>query len=783
MLERRLIAVEGVVQGVGFRPHVFGLATRFALRGFVRNDASGVLIDVEGDHQALDEFIETLTATAPPLASIERVGLRTAPPSYPADFSIIRSDGARAAEGAAAAIASDAASCDACMSEVGDAGSRRYRYPFTTCTACGPRLTIARGVPYDRASTTMAAFPLCAACSAEYHDPGDRRFHAEALACPECGPRLEWRAAAESVEQTDAALAACVAALQAGAVVAIRGLGGFHLACDARSERAVATLRRRKGRAAKPFALMVPDLETARALCHVDATEAALLGSVARPIVLLTRRARGSSDATALPDRMYDIAPSVAPGMPTLGLMLPYTPLHHMLLQQTGVLVMTSGNESDEPIVTTNDAALHVLAPLADGFLLHDRDIATRCDDSVAAVVAGAPTLLRRARGYAPRPLMLPVPAPCPLVALGGHLKNTFCLVRGRSAFVSQHIGDLGTLAAYEALRHGIEHYAAMFDAAPRVAAHDLHPDYASTRLAAELEVERRIPVQHHHAHVASCLAEHGVVEPVIGVTFDGTGLGVDGAIWGGEFLFVHGASCERLGHLAYMPLPGGDAAVRHPWRTAAAYLHAAFGGLDGLEDLPPLRGREPQQLSLLRQLLDRAGGAGESQWHAALAPPTSSAGRLFDAVAAVAGVRQDVHFEAQAAMELEALAGATPAPPYAVDMSDRPEGFIAEVAPVMVGVVRDVRAGISAHRIAARFHSTLRDLIVQGALRARARTGVRSVALTGGAFQNRRLCAEAAAGLTSAGFEVLLHRRVPCNDGGLSLGQAHIATLLAESA
>lgn len=761
MLERRIIAVEGVVQGVGFRPFVFSLATRFDLRGFVRNDAAGVHIDVEGERAALDCFVNALTAAPPPLAAIDRVLPEAADPLLYDDFAIFASSGEQigTASGAVAVVAPDAATCDACLSELLDPASRRHRYPFTTCTACGPRLTIACASPYDRACTTMAGFPLCAACRAEYEDPHDRRFHAESLACAACGPTLEWRAGSGPIQRGEAALDTCIAALRAGAIVALKGLGGYHLACDATNGDAVALLRARKRRPSKPFALMVRDAAAARRLCEASAAEESLLGSVARPIVLLQRR------------RNAAVADGVAPGMPTLGVMLPATPLHHLLIRAIEPLVMTSGNMSDEPIAFRDADAMRVLGGVADAFLLHDRVIATRCDDSVTAVNAGAPAVLRRARGHAPRPLILPVAATVPLVAVGGHLKSTFCLVRGPRAFLSQHIGDLGSAAAYQALRDGLAHYSRLFDVTPQVAVHDLHPGYASTRLAEELAVEQRIGVQHHHAHIASCLAEHRIAEPAIGVAFDGTGLGTDGAIWGGEFLYVEGASFERFGHFSYVPLPGGDAAVRHPWRTALSYLNAAFGSLDHCEDLLPFRAAPSSQVGLVKQLL--AGGVAS--------PFTSSVGRLFDGVAAIAGVRQSVEFEAQAAIELEALARGD-GPAYPVEFREHGAGWVVETSPIVRGVVADVRATLGTATIAARFHATLRDVIVAGVSRVSRQTGLRRVALSGGTFQNRRLAGAAARALETAGFEVLLHRRVPCNDGGLSLGQASIATrLLAE--
>lgn len=762
MLERRLITVEGIVQGVGFRPFIHGLATARNLRGFVRNDSSGVLIDLEGDREAVEDFLHQLTTAPPPLARIDSVCAESAEPRGYRDFAISPSD--RGAE-RLALVSPDVATCDACLAELFDPGNRRYRYPFINCTNCGPRFTIVCDVPYDRPRTTMARFLMCNACRQEYEDPDDRRFHAQPVACWDCGPALELRDPRGTGRERvfgDAALAGAVEALRSGKIVAIKGLGGYHLACDTTSSAALLRLRARKHREAKPLAIMVADLETIEILCEIGEREAELLQSPQRPIVLVTKR---------LP---CTVADEVAPRNRYLGVMLPYTPLHHLLLTEIGrPLVMTSGNRTDEPIAFTDDDALARLGDIADLFLTHDRPIETRCDDSVMRVDWGGPTFLRRSRGFAPQPIRLDMPFPVPVLAVGGHLKNTFCFGKGRYAFLSHHIGDLENPAAYQALKEGVAHYSRLFDVHPDIVAHDLHRDYLSTQLAEEFDGPERVPVQHHHAHVASCMAEHGVSEPVIGVAFDGSGLGTDGAIWGGEFLLAEGAGYQRLAHLGYVLLPGGDAAVRQPWRMGAAHLWAAYGGEIERLSIPFLEDLDPGAWSLLKQMLIRGVNS----------PPTSSIGRLFDAVAALLDVRRVAQYEAQAAMELEMVADPDTRGSYPVDIQEDGDGWVVDTAPLIRGVVSDVAAGCSTPQIAGAFHNAICDLIVHVVEHIGHRTGVRRVALTGGAFQNALLTERTADALVIRGFEVLLHRRVPCNDGGLSLGQAFVAALAGGSA
>jgi hydrogenase maturation protein HypF len=707
--ERRRFRVGGVVQGVGFRPFVYGLARRHGLGGFVLNDGSGVVVEAEGSAAALDDFARGLVDEAPALARVESV---TAEAVQPLDERVFRIETSVAAAGRTALVPADVATCDDCLREFFDPDDRRYRYPFVNCTQCGPRFTIVVGVPYDRPLTTMAGFPMCADCRREYEDPGDRRFHAEPIACPACGPRL-------SMPLEDA-----VAALRSGAVVAVKGLGGYHLACDAANERAVARLRSRKHREDKPFALMASAPE---ALAHVDEAEAELLRSRERPIVLLRRRA----DAP--------VAPSVAPGTPWLGVMLPYTPLHHLLLADFGgALVMTSGNRSDEPIAYEDEEARERLGGIADLFLAHDRPIHRRCEDSV--VRATFP--IRRSRGYVPGSLPLPVEAARPLLAVGAELKSTFCVTRAREAFLSPHLGDLDSELAWRAFTTDLELYLAMLGVQPEVVAYDLHPEYLATKWALEQDAEL-VGVQHHHAHAAACLAEHREAGLALALVFDGTGYGTDGTLWGGELLHCDLGSFERLAHLEPVPLPGGEAAIREPWRVAAAYLEAAA------------RPVPFERWPLVRESLK------------VNAPLSSGMGRLFDAVAALLGVREEVRYEGQAAIELEQLAGAAPAEPY--------EWRFGDGAALVRAVHDDLAAGRPGDEIAAAFHESVAAASAAACAEA---AEPRTVVLSGGSFQNLRLAASTRARLERLGFRVLTHRRVPPNDGGISYGQAAVAAV-----
>jgi hydrogenase maturation protein HypF len=739
------LRIEGTVQGVGFRPHVHRLASALGLGGYVLNDESGVLLEAEGDDESVERFVVRLREEAPPLADIQRVLREEVAVCGEDGFRILASSRAGEPD---ALVAPDAATCPDCLAELFDPADRRYRYPFVNCTNCGPRFTIVRGVPYDRALTTMAGFAMCARCRDEYEDPADRRFHAQPNACPECGPTVRL---GDAVGED--ALRAATRALRDGQIVAVKGVGGYHLACRADDERAVANLRARKHREEKPFALMAPDLEAARELIELGPAEQALLLGRERPIVLGPRRSGAR------------VARAVAPGSSDLGVMLPYSPLHHLLLCDAGaVLVMTSGNVSDEPIAHRDDDARDRLGSIADHFLTHDRPIHTRTDDSVArARRCGAPVLLRRSRGYVPAGLDLPLPAP-PLVACGAELKSTFCVARQRRAWVGHHIGDLQNLETLTSFRDGIAHFEELFAVAPEVVAHDLHPNYLSTGYALEREGVRLIAVQHHHAHLAACLAEHGELGPAVGAIFDGTGLGTDGTIWGGELLVGDLATFERAGHLRAVRLPGGDQAVREPWRMACSWLREALG------DEPPL----PTSL---------AGVVEPSRWEAIArmarsgfaAPVTTSMGRLFDAVAALAGVRARVTYEGQAAAELEGAASAGSLGAYPLPVLDA-SPVVLDARPTVLAVAADAAAGVAAATIAARFHAAVSDATAEACALVAERHGLATVVLSGGVFQNRLLLDAAADALERMGLRVLVPERLPPNDGAISYGQAAVA-------
>ncbi len=767
-MERRSIAVYGIVQGVGFRPFVFGLASRLKLQGFVKNRVGSVLIEVEGEAQSLDRFLIELTSELPPLAQIDRLSWNRQSPRGDCEFRIEPSD---SDTGGPIFVSADVATCDDCLAELFNPHDRRYHYPFLNCTNCGPRLTIVTGAPYDRQRTTMAPFRMCADCRAEYDDPANRRFHAQPAACPACGPQLQLLDAQGKRVETNDPLGCFAGALSAGSIGALKGLGGFHLTCDARSESAVAALRQRKHRDEKPFAVMLRDVETARKYCRTTPAEDTLLASPRRPIVLLHKRPSAG------------IAEGVAPGNPALGVMLPYTPLHHLLLEAVGgiPLVMTSGNRSDEPIAIDDHDALDRLNGIADLFLIHDRPIHVRCDDSVSRVVDRTESLVRRSRGYAPQPIGLPLDCPHAILAVGGQLKSTFALGRGRHAFVSHHLGDLDHYAAVCAFERDILLYQQLFAIEPVQIAHDLHPDYASTdyaRKRARLRIrslEERpflIRVQHHHAHMASCMAEHSLIEPVIGVTFDGTGYGTDGAIWGGEFLVGDFRQFRRAGHLRYVGMPGGDQAIREPWRMAVAHLRDAGSARREFVSLFP-----PEAIRTIETMLEKGFRT----------PMTSSAGRLFDAVAALAGLRQRVSFEGQAAMELEWLAtGVADSEAYPFELEEVPADkhpdatVVVDTRPLIRAIVLDTARGIPAAIISRRFHTTLVELIASVCDHIRGLTQLDAVVLSGGVFMNALLSSEANTRLTGDGFRVYCHRLVPPNDGGLSLGQLAIAAALA---
>ena len=748
---RTLVRVEGVVQGVGFRPFVYALATRLGLAGHVGNDARGVFVEIEGPQVRVGDFLTALEHDAPPLARIDRVSTTPIKPNGTAGFAIAPSDprGQRRA-----LVAADSATCEDCLAELADPADRRFGYPFINCTNCGPRFTIVRDVPYDRPLTTMSGFAMCAACAAEYHDPADRRFHAQPVCCPACGPRV-WLAAPAGTELAGEPVQRAAGLLADGHVLAVKGLGGYHLAVAAASEPAAAALRARKHREDKPFALMVADLDDARRLCLVDSAAAKLLSSARRPIVLLPRRAGAP------------VARAVAPGSHHLGVMLPYTPLHHLLLRQhTGPIVLTSGNRSDEPIAYRDDDALARLAGIADEFLLHDRPIHMRTDDSVVRPVRGREMALRRSRGYVPEPVKVRPRFSRAVLACGAELKSTFCLGKDDRAYLSHHIGDLENYETFRSFTEGIAHFERLFDVSPQVVAHDLHPEYLSTKYAHDRAATGGAAltgVQHHHAHIASCLADNGAEGPVIGVAFDGVGYGTDGTIWGGEFLLADLISFERAGHLAAVPLPGGAAAIKQPWRMAAAYLDAAYPGgpPDGLDV-------ERRNADHWRNVLAMARRGVNS-------PLTSSAGRLFDAVAAVLGVRDVINYEGQAAIELEQHAELSEHAAYDAGIDDGARVCV-RGGDLVRAVADDLLCGVARGVIAARFHNGVAAAIVRTCLLLRERSGLEAVALSGGVFQNLLLLERATAQLERAGFRVLVHAQVPPNDGGISLGQAAVA-------
>ncbi|MFF1451305.1 carbamoyltransferase HypF [Streptomyces sp. NPDC058274] len=770
---RRRVTVRGVVQGVGFRPYLYSLATELALSGHVTNTPEGVVAEVEGAAWAVTQFCDRIATHAPPLARVESVDHRELPATGGSAFTIIasRTDGP-----ARTLVSPDMATCGDCLGELADPSDRRHRHPFINCTHCGPRFTIVTGVPYDRAHTTMAGFAMCPDCAREYTDPADRRFHAQPVACPACGPRLRLLVAQSSPGEPPRSagagdpIAGARALLARGAILAVKGLGGYHLACDATDPAAVALLRRRKARGDKPFAVMVRSAADLEDLVRMGPEERALLEGGTRPIVLLRRR-RDLAPATGSPGP----AEAVAPHSPDLGVMLPYTPLHHLLLGLPGdadgprMLVMTSGNVAGEPIVTDDEEALERLAPLADAWLTHDRPIHVPCDDSVLRVCDGEPLMVRRARGYAPLPLPLPVTVR-PALAVGGDLKNVFCLGEGRRAWLSAHIGDMDDLGTQRAFERAETQLESLTGVRPRMLVADRHPGYRSAQWAGRNASGRTVVrVQHHHAHVAAAMAEHGLDggRPVIGVAFDGTGHGDDGAVWGGEILLADYEGFVRFGHLAYVPLPGGDAAVRRPYRMALAQLRAA--GIAWSDDLPCATACPADERRVLARQLERDLNC----------VPTSSMGRLFDAVSSLAGVCHRADYEAQAAVELENAALHAPAEDttsYAFGLRtaapDSDDPVRADPAPVLAAIVADLRAGTDPALIAARFHRAVTGLVHGMCVRARTRHGLDTVALTGGVFANTLLSSACAAALRADGFTVLRHHLVPPNDGGLALGQ-----------
>jgi len=738
---RRKFQINGIVQGVGFRPWVYQLAQRHQLGGYVFNSTLGVTIEVEGGEEALDRFETALRTEAPPLAELDQIRVEHLETLGYQEFTIRDSEDVA---GEFVLVPPDIATCPDCLADLRDPANRRYRYPFTNCTNCGPRYTIIQDIPYDRPHTTMVEFRQCAACEREYHDPGNRRFHAQPNACPDCGPWVELWDRERVLAQRADAIDRTRKLLKDGAILAIKGLGGFHLACDAANGDALRRLRQRKLRSGKPFALMAASLEKIAEFCEHGPEERAALSGTRRPIVLLARR------------HARRISTEVAPGVPTLGVMLPYTPLHHLLFEggDFDALVMTSANTAEEPIAYRNEEIAARLHPLADYFLLHNRAIQTRVDDSVVRIFEGRERLLRRSRGYAPRPIELGFPAQ-EVLACGGELKNTFCLTKQHYAILSQHTGDLENLETLEFFEETLAHMQRFFRVTPRAVAYDLHPQYITTRLALAMPGIEKIGVQHHHAHIAACMAENGLRNKVIGVALDGTGYGTDGLIWGGEFLICDYRSFERRFHFRYVPLPGGDTAIRQPWRSALSYLRdSGLAGTPSLEAVPDAQRRVVEDM-----LVGRVNTV-----------DTSSCGRLFDAVSAILGIRLETTYEGQAAIELEAVAapGITEPYPYSIDAG------IIDFRETIRAIARDdspreVRS--------ARFHNTVSAAIAEACRRMHQRDRLTDVCLSGGTFQNAYLLSRTAQLLRAAGFRVFMHSAVPPNDGGLSLGQAVIAS------
>jgi len=757
---RKAIRVCGVVQGVGFRPFVYRIATEEHLAGFIGNDTDGVIIELEGPDSSVHSFVERLTSETPPLARIDSVLIEDLDVTGETAFRIVASEvHGRVSTG----IPADAATCPDCLRELLDPDDRRYRYPFLNCTNCGPRFTITRRIPYDRPQTSMAVFPMCSECQSEYEDPLNRRFHAQPNACWRCGPHV-WLESPDGgrIDSPDP-ITAGIERLLLGEILAIKGIGGFHLAVDATNDAAISRLRQRKHRYGKPLALMVRDLDAARALCELTPEEEVLLQTPARPIVLAQARPHNG------------VANSVAPGVPWLGIYLPYAPLQHLLFADPRVhaLVMTSANLSEEPIAIDNEEARARLGAIADAFLMHNREILQRCDDSVAAIVDGVPQLIRRARGYVPLAIPMPLEAP-PLLAVGGHLKNVFTLARSKFAYQSQHLGDLENPAGLEFFEHSLAHLVHTFEIEPQTVAHDLHPGYLSTMWANRYGGEhnlRLIGIQHHHAHIAACMAEHGTAGPVIGLSLDGTGYGTDGRIWGGEVLICTLDRFDRFAHLDYTPMPGGEAAIREPWRMAFAHLKAAgFSEADARE----LTGASEQEAHLLSRMMARGINS----------PFTSSLGRFFDAAAAVMLNRRVVDYDAQAAIELEGIAisesDGLDTSDYLLELhapaKESDSSMILRTGSLWRALVDDLRNGLPSARISVRFHAGIAQGFVLAAVKARESIGVNQVALSGGCMHNRRLVHLLRSGLERNGFTIFQHRQVSPGDGGLSYGQAAVA-------
>jgi hydrogenase maturation protein HypF len=749
-MKRTEIRITGIVQGVGFRPFIYNLAKTHSIRGWVLNNEKGVLIDAESGDGNLHQFIQDIPALAPPLARIESFNVKYLDPVGYATFEITKSE---EAQDKFVLISPDVATCDQCSSELLSPEDFRYRYPFINCTLCGPRFTIIQDIPYDRHKTTMAPFIMCPVCQKEYKDPSDRRFHAQPNACSVCGPSLHLEDR-EKKELPGDPIEKTLEFLKNGQIVAIKGLGGFHLACDAKNQDAVSSLRSRKFREDKPFAVMCRNIDEVKEHCEVNTEEKKLLLGVERPIVILRRRENSP------------LANAVAPYQDTLGAMLPYSPLHQLLLNgPLKTLVMTSGNVSDEPISYKNEEAYHRLFNIADYFLFHNREIHMRCDDSVTRIFEGKPYILRRSRGYVPFPIKLPYSLEM-ILACGGELKNTFCLSRGNYAFMSHHIGDLENLETLTSFEEGIKHFKKLFYIVPKAVAYDLHPDYLSTQYALSIPDIPRIGVQHHHAHIVSAMVENRIEGDVIGVALDGTGFGLDGTIWGGEFIRANLKDFDRLAYLKKVPMPGSSMAIKEPWRMAMVYLSEAFGEEAGSLRIDLMKRIDLQKWGVLKRAIEKKINT----------PMTSSMGRLFDAVSSLLSVRDEVHYEGQAAIELEMIAGheVKEEYPYAIHKDDA--AMVIDPAETIRGIVHDLVEKTPPSTISGRFHRTMACLIVEICETIRSKEKLNRVVLSGGVFQNFFLLSLVTEGLRSSGFDVYTHHLVPANDGGLSLGQAVIA-------
>lgn len=767
MLERIQISARGLVQGVGFRPFIYHLATKFSLAGFVQNDTNGVFIDVEGRNESIKAFLEHLIKSPPPHVIIEDIHYITFPPKGYKDF-IIEESAIR--DGKATIVSADISTCQDCLKELFDPNDRRYRYPFINCTYCGPRFTIIKDTPYDRDNTTMSGFTMCPDCSREYQGPKDRRFHAQPNACPVCGPELTLYSNDGLKIQTHDPLSAVYVLFKEGKIVAVKGLGGYHLACDAMNSNAVSMLRKRKNRDDKPFAVMIKDIETVKQFCYVNEKEETLLLSPQRPIVLLRKK------------NSCTLSPLVAPEHKYLGVMLPYTPLHYLLINESGLsLVMTSGNISDEPIVYNDTEVFARLKDIADYFLTHGREIFMRCDDSVVRVNEDGGMIIRRSRGYAPFPLRLQYTFAKPALACGAFLKNTFCLARGNHAFLSHHIGDLENIETLNSFETAIEHYKRLFSIEPEVIAYDLHPGYLSTKYAlTQNDKIFKTGIQHHHAHIAGCMAEHGISHKVIGVAFDGLGYGDDGNFWGGEFLVADLSGYERVGHLDYVPMPGGEKAIKEPWRMAVSYLYHIYGkniplfplistsSSTGKTDYKP----DHTKLKILLKMLS----------HRINSPLTSSMGRLFDGVASILGLQHSINYEGQAAIKLELIADDHEIGSYPFDINVIVGArctvplHIVQWQRIIQGIIDDVKQGVASPIISAKFHNSIVDMTLRACIILRENTALNEIVLSGGVFQNNFLLNRLIKRLTSYSFKVYFPQKIPCNDGGISLGQAVIA-------